>query len=246
MDRQETMTHFQNTFHQVLQSKHKWCFVSDFCSNKYIYLIKLNVSENRRGNQEWTIQMPPATLVTQDTGRRQNKYENQNTIQKTEKMRNRDLIKTRGRIQVLAKGKQCLSLNSTNCQYQKPIICPALLSIAQLSALMLAFEFFCILIVVILHHGLPFRHESYAILYVSRLTSQKYKYYDQQTYFEMSMSNSCIFFKTCFFNFYTASCYFPYLSLSHKYYKLLLQICILKNDFVERSLIYSFIANKNN
>ena len=54
---------------------------------------QINLRENKRGNQEWTIQRNWQHLGTQDTRRRQR---NQNTTQKTKKMSNTDPTKSRG------------------------------------------------------------------------------------------------------------------------------------------------------
>ena len=46
-------------------------------------IISINVRENRRGNQEWTIQRHCHRLGTRDTGRRQTNHHKTNPTQKT-------------------------------------------------------------------------------------------------------------------------------------------------------------------
>jgi hypothetical protein len=59
---------------------------------------KINVNENRRGNQEWTIQIhwQHWKYKTQDEDK-------QNTTQKTKKMSNTDPTKSRGLVHVLTR-----------------------------------------------------------------------------------------------------------------------------------------------
>jgi CRISPR/Cas system-associated endonuclease/helicase Cas3 len=64
----------------------------------------INVRENRRVNQEWTNQRE-----WQHWSHKTQDEDKQNT--------NSDPTKTRGLIHVLGNDKQCLPLNSANCQY---------------------------------------------------------------------------------------------------------------------------------
>jgi hypothetical protein len=55
-------------------------YMCGFNERHYFYYYKINVRENRRGNQQWTIQTL-VTLGTQDTARRQAKQKVQHSTE---------------------------------------------------------------------------------------------------------------------------------------------------------------------
>jgi len=73
-----------------------------------IFVLMINARENRRSNQEWTIQRHLSTLNTQDTDWTQTKRNN--TTQKSKAMSHTDPATNQGCTHVLEKCKQILLL----------------------------------------------------------------------------------------------------------------------------------------